>query len=110
MADPVIMRRWTSRIRHEQRDAYVEYVRSTGVSDYRSTPGNLGFQMLLRDLPDGSTEVETISWWRSYDAIRAFAGEDYERARYYPQDDEFLLEKPSAVAHYEVVLSHGPMV
>lgn len=110
MADPVIMRRWTSCIRREQRDAYVAYVRATGLSDYGSTPGNLGFQMLLRDLPDGSTEVETISWWRSYEAIRAFAGEDYERARYYRQDDDFLLEKPSVVAHYEVVLSREPMV
>lgn len=87
----------------------MEYVRSTGGDDYNKTPGNLGFQMLLRDLPDGTTEIETLSWWQSFEAIAAFAGADYGRARYYPEDDEFLLEKPQHVTHFEVVVDtrHG---
>jgi heme-degrading monooxygenase HmoA len=73
-------------------------------ADYGATEGNLGFQMLLRDLKDGTTEVVTLSWWTSIDAVRAFAGEDYERARYYPEDDRYLLEKPGGVEHYDVVI------
>lgn len=79
-------------------------VRSSGVADYGTTPGNLGFQMLLRDLRDGTTEVVTLSWWTSIEAIKAFAGEDHERARYYPEDDRFLLEKPEVVEHSDVVI------
>jgi hypothetical protein len=37
------------------------------------------------------------------DAIRAFAGEQAEIARYYPEDDRFLLEKPRHVEHHRVV-------
>lgn len=98
------LRRWTSKIRTEDRAAYVDYVRSTGGDDYSATPGNLGFQLLLRDLPDGTTEIETLSWWDSIDAISAFAGSDYRRARYYPEDDRFLLAKPEFVTHFEVVV------
>ncbi|MBN9452269.1 MAG: hypothetical protein J0I42_10015 [Bosea sp.] len=104
MIKPSILRRWASRIRTKDRAAYVEYVRSTGGDDYSSTPGNLGFQMLLRDVPDGTTEIETLSWWASVEAIIAFAGEDYKKARYYPEDDRFLLTKPEFVTHFEVMV------
>jgi hypothetical protein len=41
----------------------------------------------------------------SWEAIKAFAGEDPGIARYYPEDDAFLLEKPERVEHYEVPYS-----
>jgi hypothetical protein len=45
-----------------------------------------------------------ISLWESADAIRNFAGPDIVRARYYPEDDRFLLELEPEVAHYEVLV------
>ncbi len=36
-------------------------------------------------------------------AIRRFAGDDVERARYYPEDRAYLLELEPGVAHYEVL-------
>src|SRR6185503_14252303 len=87
----VILRKWTGRIRTPQQDEYVAYIAGTGLEDYAKTPGNLGFQMLLRELGNGETEVTTISWWESMDAIRAFAGATPELARYYPEDDRYLV-------------------
>lgn len=104
MSDTIILRRWASRIRIEDRAAYTGYVERTGIGDYATTEGNLGFQMLLRDIGDGTTEVVTLSWWTSIEAIQAFAGEEYDRARYYPEDDRYLLEKPEGVEHSEVVI------
>jgi heme-degrading monooxygenase HmoA len=101
--ETIILRRWRSRIRTAERDEYAAYVARTGGADYANTPGNLGFQMLMRDLDDGSTEITTLSWWRSMDAVREFAGRQPERARYYPEDDRFLLEKPDSVEHHAVV-------
>jgi len=98
-----ILRRWTSRIRTEDAGAYVDYICRTGLDDYRATPGNLGAQMLLRDLGGGISEVTTLSWWTDMDAIRAFAGDQVEVARYYPEDDRFLLEKPEHVEHHRIV-------
>ena len=104
MIRATILRRWASTIRTKDRAAYVKYVRSTGGDDDSGTPGNLGFQMLLRDVPIGLTEVETLSWWASVEAIIAFAGEDYDKARYYTEDDQFLLAKPAFVTHFEVIV------
>ncbi|MBA3666655.1 MAG: hypothetical protein H0W65_02890 [Sphingomonas sp.] len=100
----MIQRRWKSTIRSSDRAEYVRYIARTGVVDYLNTPGNLGCQMLTRDMEDGSTEVTTLSWWESMESIRAFAGDDVDRARYYPQDDKFLLEKPERVEHHKVAI------
>ena len=49
------------------------------------------------------THFITLTFWESLDAIRAFAGDDVEKAKYYPEDAGFLLEYESRVVHYEVV-------
>jgi heme-degrading monooxygenase HmoA len=99
----VILRRWRGLIRTAQREAYRDYISATGGTDYASTPGNLGWQMLFRDRGDGTTEVTTLSWWRGLEDIRGFAGADIAIARYYPEDDQFLLERPLHVEHHDVV-------
>jgi heme-degrading monooxygenase HmoA len=105
----VILRRWTGRIRTADKADYADYIEGTGGADYTSTPGNLGFQMLFRDLTDGISEVTTLSWWRSVDDIRAFAGEDIEAARYYPEDDRFLFDRPRTVDHFKVAKNSLPL-
>ena len=100
----MILRRWRGRIRTGDRQAYADYIGGTGAADYRATPGNLGFQMVFRDLGDGSSEVTTLSWWRALEDIKAFAGADIALARYYPEDDRFLLDRPREVEHHEVAL------
>jgi heme-degrading monooxygenase HmoA len=99
----IILRRWSSRIRSADEAEYAAYIAATGLQDYRLTPGNLGCQMLMRALGDGTTEVTTLSWWESMTAITAFAGDDPEVARYYPEDDRFLLAKPERVEHHRLV-------
>jgi len=37
------------------------------------------------------------------ESIKAFAGEDVETAKYYPEDKDFLLEFEPNVVHYQVV-------
>ncbi|WP_227698538.1 hypothetical protein [Sphingomonas hengshuiensis] len=82
---------------------YVACINATGTADYAATPGNRGFQMLLRELGDGRSEVTTLSWQEPLDAIRSFAGEDIAFARYCPEDERFLLERLQYVEHHRVV-------
>ncbi len=93
---------WRGWVRTDQVTPYVEYIERTGLAAYRSTPGNLGAQMWTRDLGDGRSEVTTISWWESLDHIHGFAGEDIERAVFYPEDDEYLVDRETTVTHHEV--------
>ncbi|MCH8872269.1 hypothetical protein IH824_05785 [candidate division KSB1 bacterium] len=43
----------------------------------------------------------TITEWDSYESIKKFAGADFEKARYYPEDEKYLLKFEENVAHYE---------
>ncbi|NIM49045.1 MAG: hypothetical protein GTO22_07270, partial [Gemmatimonadales bacterium] len=78
------------------------YLLETGVRDYRDLPGNKGVYVLRRVTGDRAHFV-LLSLWDSLDAINAFAGHDAERARYYPEDREYLLELEPTVKHYEVL-------
>lgn len=97
----MIARIWRGKVRSGDADRYVAYIEATGVRDYRATPGNLGVHILRHDLED-RTEIITLTFWESWEAIRAFAGDDPGVAKYYPEDDEFLLERPECVEHYTV--------
>jgi hypothetical protein len=104
----MILRRWTGRIRTADEAEYRDYIARTGGAAYLATPGDLGWQMVFRDLGDGGSEVTTLSWWADLDVIRGFAGEAYEQAVYYPEDDRFLLDRPPHVDHFRVVAGAGP--
>lgn len=96
-----IMREWRAEIRRPLRQAYVEYVTATGIAAYRRTPGNLGACIACRDLDAERSEVVTLSWWTDLDAIKGFAGSDIDRARYFADDDRYLLTRPDNVLHYD---------
>jgi heme-degrading monooxygenase HmoA len=99
-----IARIWKGATRIEDRDRYIDYLHRTGIAEYTATPGNLGVEMLRRD--DGDRTWFTIrTLWESMDAVKAFAGDDPEVAKYYPEDDEFLVERGPVVEHHEVVFS-----
>ena len=97
----MIARVWKGAVRPEDSDAYAAYIRDTGFNEYAQTPGNLGAWMIRRDR-DGVTEFVTFSLWESLDAVKAFAGDDPDKAVFYPEDDRFLVERDDRVAHYEV--------
>ncbi len=89
-------------LRPEDAEAYADYIDATGMKEYASTPGNRGAWMLQRPVGD-LMEFVTFSLWDSLDAIKAFAGEDYETAVFYPEDDRFLVERDLKCTHWEVV-------
>ena len=43
-----------------------------------------------------------ITYWNNWEALRQFAGEDVEKAKYFPEDNDFLLEFEENVQHFEV--------
>jgi len=97
----VIARTWRGWTRPEDADSYVEYLERTGMREYRETSGNRGAWILRR--ADGDrTEFVTLSFWESMDAVRGFAGDDLDRAVFYPEDDRFLVAREETVTHFEL--------
>jgi heme-degrading monooxygenase HmoA len=104
----MIARIWRGVVRTSDADAYADYIRETGFAEYGRTRGNRGAWLLRRD-DRGTTEFMTVSLWDSIAAIRAFAGEDIEAAVLYPEDERYLVDGTSSIAHYDVA-QHIPGV
>ena len=98
----MIARIWRGLVHTDKIVEYVDIVERTGMAEYRRTPGNLGAQILTRDLGGGRTEIVTLSWWPDLETVRGFAGDDIEVAKYYPEDEPYLVDRDTTVAHYTV--------
>ena len=98
----MIARIWHGVTAAEKSGEYLDYLNETGVPDYRATEGNRGVYVLRR-IEGDRAHFLTVSFWDSIGKIESFAGSDPDKARYYPEDEEFLLEFEPKVEHYEVV-------
>lgn len=96
-----IARIWHGTTHVDKANKYLEVLKETGVPDPRKTSGNLG-TYILRRVEDGIAHFITLSFWDSFEAIESFAGEDYDKAKYYPQDSDFLLASEPKAEHYEL--------
>jgi heme-degrading monooxygenase HmoA len=98
----MMVRMWHGRVPTVKAKAYREFLNERAIPDYRSVAGNLSVHILERE--EGEvTHFITLTFWQDLESIRAFAGEPIERAKYYPEDKDFLLEFEPEVVHYRVV-------
>jgi heme-degrading monooxygenase HmoA len=102
----MIARIWRGATKADDAEAYLEYLRATGFAEYRATPGNRAV-LGLRRVANGRAEFTLVTLWDSQEAIRRFAGDQMDRAVYYPEDERFLVERDDLVSHYEVVFHAG---
>ncbi len=97
----MIARVWHGTTSKENRAAYLEYLKDTGLKEFKRSKGNVGAFILVRDSQE-LTEYLVVTLWESMSAIQGFAGKDPSRPVYYPKDSEFLLGLEDSVKHYEV--------
>lgn len=100
----MIARTWHGVTPASKAEEYLGYLQRTGVPDYQATPGNLGVY-LLRRIEGDRAHFLFLTLWESREAIERFAGADIEKAHYYPEDTEYLLELEPTATHYEVLLA-----
>jgi len=97
----VIARLWHGITPTEKADDYLAFLQQRALPDYRGTAGNIAAYILRRT--DGEvTHFTTLTYWDSLKSIQAFAGADIARAKYYPEDSDFLIEFESTVEHSEL--------
>jgi len=97
----MIARLWRGVTKAEHHGAYLEYLQRTGIADILKSSGNRGIRLLHR-VDGAQAEFLFVSLWDSFEAIRAFAGPQPEKAVYYPEDRKYLLELTPEVVHYEM--------
>jgi hypothetical protein len=97
---PIITRIWHGKTLAEHSDEYLGYIKETGLKGYLKTPGILSAKVLRR-IEGEFCHFWTMTEWPDIESIKLFAGDDYEKARYYPDDKKFLLEFEEKVIHCE---------
>lgn len=97
----MIVRTWHGCVPEALGEEFAVHLRRTGEDHARSVPGNLGVavkRMAFR----GWEHFFFATWWESFDAIKAFAGEEYQLAVHYPDDERFALVADPYVFHHTV--------
>lgn len=101
----MILRIWRGWTDPEDAEAYEQFLvggSEDGESALESMTGEgyLGFDLGRRDHGD-EVEFVTILRFADYDAVEAFAGEEYEQAHVPAEARELLTRWEDEVAHYE---------
>lgn len=97
----IIVRLWHGRTHISKADTYAEFMKERAAPDYGSIDG-LKKLYFLRRIDEDAAHFLLVTLWDSMDPIKKFAGKHPEKAKYYPEDDSFLLEKEETSALYEV--------
>ena len=98
----MIARIWQGVVPAAKEAGYRAFLAAEALPEIRATPGNRGVTVLRR--PEGErVRFLVLSHWDSLEAIRAFAGDDAERAHYRPGALEYLIDPQPFAMHYEVL-------
>lgn len=97
----MIARIWHGTTKIEDYEAYTDFMKTKAIPDYEGTDG-LKKLTFLRRTQDNIAHFTLITFWESLEVIKNFAGEDFEKAKYYPEDQQYLLVFEEKVLHYEV--------
>ena len=97
----MIARIWHGKTNAEHFEEYTDFMKPEAIPDYQKTEGFIKLTFLGR-MEGDVAHFHLITFWENLDVIKNFAGEDYEMAKYYPSDKDYLLEFEEKVTHYEV--------
>ncbi len=95
------MRLWHGKVSIEKADDYEKFMIERAAPDYGSVDGLLKLYFQRKN-DNNTTHFLLVTIWDSMDSIKKFAGEHPELAKYYVEDDDFLIEKEKFVSMYEI--------
>ncbi len=99
----MIVRMWHGWTAPEKADAYERLLKEEvfkGIAS-RKIPGYRGIRLLRRSAGQEEVEFVTLMWFDSLDAVKAFAGEEYETAVVPPKARALLSRFDPLSRHYE---------
>jgi len=102
----MIVRIWHGRTRLEDAEAYEAFMKTRAAPDYASVEGLRQLFFTRRDDETGAHFV-LVTVWESMEAVKHFAGDDPAKAKYYPEDDKYLLEQEAHSFNHQVFFTQA---
>ena len=100
-----LWRGWTDNV--TAANLYEEFLRSTFLPSIHAIEGYRGASVIRRRVGE-EVEFMTITRFASLEAIRKFAGDDYEAAHVAPRARELLSRFDVRCQHFELVIDDEP--
>ena len=97
----MIARIWHGKTKIHDYETYTEFMKTKAIPDYKKTKGFIKLTF-LRKKTRNFGHFTLITFWENLSVIKNFAGDDFEKAKYYPEDKMFLIEFEEKVSHHEV--------
>lgn len=97
----MIVRTWHGCVPLKHAQGFAKHLKKTGVEHSKGIIGNCG-AFVRRETQGNWEHFFLATYWRDLDAIKAFAGENYQVAVTYPDDEEFELLSDPWVFQHEV--------
>ncbi len=102
----MIARFWMAEVAKGRAHIYADHLKSRVLPELKKIDGYRGAKLLERETSEG-VEIVVVTFWKSLDSIRKFAGPDAERAVVSDDIVSLFLRYDQSVRHYEVVLEES---
>jgi heme-degrading monooxygenase HmoA len=102
----MIERVWLARTTRDGAAKYAEHFRRVVIPELSAIDGYRGARLLERE-SNGGVEVIVVTRWHNLEAIRAFAGEELDRAVVHDEAAALFTDYDRKVRHFGVVVSDG---
>jgi heme-degrading monooxygenase HmoA len=99
----MILRTWHGRTMLSDAEKYAEFMSERAAPDYASVPGLLRAIFTRRD-DEKTAHFLLVTIWTDIESVKEFAGSDPSKAKYYEEDDIFLLEKEESSLNHVVFI------
>lgn len=97
----MIARIWEGKTKIDHGEVYTQIIEQRDIPDYKKTKGFVKLTFLQRN--DGEhTYFKLLTFWTNLEAITNFTGPNFEHAKSYEDDRQYLVDFPGTVHHYTV--------
>jgi heme-degrading monooxygenase HmoA len=100
----MIERVWLARTTRDGAAKYAEHFRRVVMPELAAIAGYRGARLLEREL-NGGIEIVVVTRWQTIEAIRAFAGEEIDRAVVHDEAAVLFTDYDRKVRHFGVVVA-----
>jgi len=97
----MITRVWEGKTKIEHSEIYTKIIEERDIPDYRKTAGFIKLTFQKRSDSD-YTYFKLLTFWTDLDIIKNFTEPNFEKAVSYKDDEQYLVDFPGNVNHYQV--------
>ena len=102
----MISRQWTGLCKKEKAEDYIQHLRKDTFGRLGQLKGFIKASILKREIGEG-IEFLIVTEWESLNAIKQFAGNDYDTAVVPENVQKMMVRYDNTVRHYEINLQHN---